>query len=379
MAICLTTSACLADAVTATPWLAGVTKDSVYVSLEANSTATARVDFGLTSAYGMTAETQNVQATDAPTYVHNIKLTGLLPNTQYHYRVTQGASVSQDYSFWTAPLAGTTVRWGFAADSRSGTTVHNIIASGIASYQPRMMVYGGDLCANTSYSSWKTEWFVPNQVALNATTPWINSPGNHEAWNNNQTKAFTQSPTGDPDYYSFDYGDAHILVLNYMVTHSKGSAQWNFAAADLAASNKTWNIVLTHSPAYADRAGYDEVGDADFRAMATDVFEPNGVDLYLAGHQHFYQHNRVNGIEYLISGSMGAPLYSPDPNKDDYVVYTESIESFAIFDMTPTTFTINTYRGDNSLIESFVLVAPEPATLTLLGLGALAMLRKRRN
>lgn len=357
----------LADANYPLPWVAGVTKDSVYVCLEATTTMNATVEFGTTSGYGMTATTENYQATDvASSFVHNVKLTGLQPNTQYHYRVSHGSTVTANYSFWTAPLAGTPVRWGFAADSRAGSnTVHNTMAGLISSYAPRMMVYGGDIAHyGWSRQNWIDEWFQPNQAALNTTTPWVNSPGNHETWGS-VTQAFTQSPYGDPDYFSFDYGDAHILVLNSMTPHGVGSAQWNFADADLAATTKTWKIVVTHYPPYVYRGGWGLLGDLDNRAMATQVFEPRGVHMVLSGDAHLYQHLRKNGVEYMVMGSFGSSLYSVADGPE--VVYGESTYNFGIFDMTPTALTLKAYRQDNSLIEtvSLVAVVPEPSTLVL--------------
>lgn len=374
----------LADANYPIPWVAGVTKDSVYVCLEATTTANATVQFGTTAAYGLTATTENFQATDvAASYVHNVKLTGLQPNTKYNYRVTHGGTVTANYEFWTAPLPGTPVRWGFAADSRPGVSSwHNTIAGLIAGHAPRLMVYGGDLAnSGTQRANWISDWFQPNQAALNATTPWVNSPGNHETWGD-VTKAFTQSPTGDPDYFSFDYGDAHILVLNSMTPHGRGSDQWNFAAADLAATSRAWKIVVTHYPPYVYRDGYGLLGDADNRAMAAEVFEPNGVDMVLSGDAHFYQHLRRNGIEYMVLGSFGSPLYTPTTGPE--VVYTEKTFNFGIFDMTPTTLTLNAYRGTNTLIETISLTkaVPEPAALAVAGVlaaaGAVARAMRRR-
>ena len=365
----LAVSAALGDAVKPTPWLGGVTDSSVYACLEANSTVAATVQYGLTAAYGMSAATGYTESTGS-SYVHNVKLTGLQPNTQYHYQVTQGSSVSADYAFWTAPLAGTPTHWGFAADCRTYTATHNNIAARIDGHDPRMMVYGGDLCNTNSYSSWTNEWFVPNQAALNATTPFVNSPGNHEGWNS-RTKSFTQAPTGDPDYYSFDYGDSHILVLNYMLPYSVGSAQWNFAAADLAASHAKFKIVVDHSPAYC-YGGHGN--DTTMVAMTSQIFEPNGVDLVLAGHSHLYQHNVVNGIHHMVIGSFGAPLVPV--SSGPYTVWSESTESYGIIDTTSDYLYLRTYRGDGSLIET--ITVPEPATMCLLALGALAMVRRRR-
>lgn len=367
-------SAALGDAVKPIPWLAGVTDSTVYACLEATNTSAATVDFGLTNTYGMTATTTgpggSAQSTTASTYVHNVKLTGLQPNTQYHYRVTQGASVSGDYSFWTAPLAGTSAHWGFAADSRTYIATHNNVIAQVLPHNPRMMVYGGDLCNTSSYNDWTNEWFVPNQNALNATSPLVNSAGNHEGWNS-QTKAFTQSATGDPDYFSFDYGDTHILVLNYMLSQANGSAQYNFAAADLAASTAKFKVVVNHAPAYC-YGGHGN--DSEMVAMTTNIFEPNGVDFVLAGHTHFYQHNLVNGIHHMVIGSMGAPLRTP--SSGPYTEYTEATTCFGIFDSTSDTLTLRTFRGNGSALET--IVVPEPATMSLLALGGLALLRRRR-
>ncbi len=363
-------AAALADAGRPTPWVAGVTQSSVYVELEATNTTAAKVDYGLTNSYGSTASTESTQAVGS-NYVHNIRLTGMAPNTQYHYRVTQGSSVSGDYRFYTAPAPGTAAHWAFAADCRTNTADHNSMAALIASYDPRMVLYGGDLCASASYSSWNSEWFVPNQEAQNATAPWVNAVGNHEGWND-LTKAFTQTATGDPDYFSFEYGDAHVLVLNTEISRGLGSAQWNFAAADLATSTAAWKIVAFHKSAYVSGSSHGE--DPDMVAMSEQIFVPNGVDLVLTGHSHFYQHNFVDGIHHMILGSFGAPLATP--SSAAYTIYSEQTYCFAIIDTTTSLLTLTTYRTDGSVIETIQI--PEPASLSLLALGSLALTRRRK-
>jgi len=353
-----------------TPWVAGVTETSVYVCVEADSAGpNAVVDYGTTDLYGLQAVTESTQATSSGRYVHNVKLTGLLPNTQYHYRLTQGSIVSADAAFWTAPPAGTAVRWGFAADTQTRPTVHDAIIGLIDTYDPRMMVYGGDLVSHyDQYSWWETDWFIPNQSALNATTPWVAAPGNHDGWPA-WTKAFTQSPEGDgvngDGYFSFDYGDAHIVIVNNYVPDGPGSAQWNWVAADLAATTKTWKIVAFHEPAYVTWQ-YGEGGNADMKAMTTQIFEPNGVDMVLNGHYHFYQHNLVNGIHHMVVSSCGGTI-EPGVN-GPYSLYTEQTYTFGIFDMTYYSLTLSAYRDNNTLIESFTLtkdVTPPPAPANL--------------
>ena len=342
------------------PWLAGVSANSVYVCLEASDTSAATVEFGLTRKYGRTATTERTQSTDFEGVnngrsVHNIKLRGLQPNTQYHYRAKHASDVSEDYSFWTAPLPGTYARWGFASDMKfppRGLPVHNDNAALLAAKNPRMVVYGGDL-ANPGVANWNVAWFVPNQNALNATAPFVDATGNHEDWNS-LTKAYTESPDGTDGagngYYSFDYGDAHILILNNELSCAEGSDQWNFAVADLAATKQKWKIVVHHQSAYVRYVpgsymyNYDGTGkNAEMEHMSEQVFAPGGVDLVLGGHMHTYQHSYINGVHHVASAPYG--MGPRTGTYSDWTVYAEDTNGYLIIETTSQTLTVTTYQG----------------------------------
>jgi hypothetical protein len=371
------------------PWLAGVTTNSVYVSLEDTGTANVTVDYGLSPSFGSQAFTENYQATDYGYNVHNVKLTSLQANTRYYYRVTNPTTslVTATYSFYTAPAPGTSARWGFAADCRSGsttsttdTTNHNNMAGLIAAQNPRMMVYGGDLCYGSTWPYWNQQWFLSpynasltNQINLNATTPWVNAAGNHEGWNA-LTSAFTQGPNGDGNgYYSFDYGDTHVVIVNNFAPGGDGvgSAQYNWVANDLASSTSKWKVVAFHCPAYSYGS---HGGDADMQAMTNNLFETYGVNVVLAGHNHFYEHVYLDGIHHMTIGSFGVGPGGPGTGPG--YVYGEQTMCFGIFDTTPTTLTLTTYRQDGTVIET--IVVPEPASLVLLAGGLVALLKRRR-
>jgi len=134
------------------PYLQAVTPSSVYVLVEDDSTTPVTVDYGLTTAYGMTATTESTATTTASpaTYVHNIKLTGLQPNTLYHYRAFQSGVYSNDYTFTTAGAPGTQFRFAWIADMRTGTSVHDQIAARVLSANPQVSLYGGDLAYDGS-------------------------------------------------------------------------------------------------------------------------------------------------------------------------------------------------------------------------------------
>jgi hypothetical protein len=341
-----------------TPYLQAVTTNSVYVLVESDSTSQVKVECGTTTAYGLTAYTETYETTTASpvTYIHNIKLTGLQPNTYYHYRVSQGGGTpSADYTFGTTVNPGTSFRFAWMADCRTGTSIHNSIASLIQSANPRFSLYGGDLCYDSSYNKFKTEFFLPNESALIANVPFFNAAGNHETWGTN-TKAFTQdtSTSGNQGYYSFDYGDVHVLVLNYMDPNWNnivGSAQYNFAQADLQSTTKRWKIVTCHCPAYC--AGGDG-SNATMQTLTTNIFKPNHVDLVLAGHSHFYQHNLVNGIHHVIIGGGGAPLHTP--GNASYTLKSVQDYCYGIIDETPTSLNLSVYNAQNTLLDTVVIL-----------------------
>jgi Calcineurin-like phosphoesterase/Purple acid Phosphatase, N-terminal domain len=332
-------------------YLQAVTAESVYVMAESDNTNPLTVEYGLTNSYGNSATTESTIPTTGGTYIHRIPLTGLTPETTYYYR--RG---SHSASFKTAVNSGTPFRFAWLADCRTGTAIHDSIASRILAAAPLFSLYGGDLCDDgASYSIYKEQFFRPNQLALAGSVPFFNTTGNHELWSTN-TQAFMQAPastSGNQGYYSFDYGDLHVVVMNYMDPggYAAGSPQYNFIASDLAATTKPWKIVVCHSPAYV-KGGHGE--DANMIALTSNVFEPNDVNLVIAGHDHFYQRNLVNGIYHLIIGSAGADLSDPGP-VGGYVQVSDKTYCWAIFDLTSTTLEIHVYDETGAAVDSLML------------------------
>jgi hypothetical protein len=166
--------------------------------------------------------------------------------------------------------------------------------------------------------------------------------------------AFTKGITvqsGTEDYYSFDYGNMHVLVLNFMVNYAVGSPQYNFAMTDLSSTNKTWKLVISHAPGYCS-GGHGE--DAGMKTLATNIFEPKHVDMVLSGHSHFYQHNRVNGIEHMVLGGGGAPLYVPV--NASYTLKSVQDYNFGVVDVTSNYFLLKVYNNYNVLLDTVRMI-----------------------
>ena len=360
------------------PYLQAVTTKSIYVLVESSSADVLSVEYGVTKPYGSRASTESIEQTTDHTFVHNVKLSGLSPNTVYHYRAVLASSASEDASFRTAPNPGTSFRFAWMADVRLakypnswtapipgagflfawmadhswGGEVHDAISKRIADANPVMSLYGGDLCINSSYSAFKEQFFRSNELALITRVPFFNTVGNHEKWSQN-TKAFTQapeSPSGTQEYYSFDYGDMHVLVLNNEVNYSEGSPQYLYAQSDLSSTSKPWKIVIYHRPAYC-AGGHGE--DSKMKTMSEKIFEPNHVDVVMNGHSHFFQHNLVHGIHHMVLGSAGAPLYTL--GTAPYVVKAAHDYSYGIIDVTPTSFSMMVYNDKGTPLDTLLL------------------------
>jgi len=339
------------------PYLQAVSTNSICVLVEATTTDPVTVHYGLSPSYGSSAQTVSYWPTDnSPvTYVHRVMLTNLQANTQYYYDAVHGNSTSAGSTFLTAVMPGTNYRFAWMADDRSGPTVHDQIAGLLTAQNPRFSIYGGDLCYASTYSYWKSEFFTPNEIIAIGKIPFFGVVGNHESWTPD-TWAFEQNPVSQSDtqaYYSFDYGDVHFAVINFMVDYSVGGTQYNFFSSDLAASNKTWKIAVSHNPAYCS-GGHGE--DPVMISWSQNIFVPDHVDMVISGHSHFYQHNLVSNIHHMVIGTAGAPFYVPT-----YASYTiKSIQTYcwATVDVTPTSFYMKVFDNNNAWIDTVILNKP---------------------
>jgi predicted phosphodiesterase len=334
------------------PYLQAVTTTSIYVLVESSTTDTVVVEYGLTGSYGLRARTESCDTTTNSTYVHNIKISGLSPNTPYCYRALQRGATSDEATFRTAPNPGTGYRFAWIADFRTGVTVHDSIARRVKEANPAMSLYGGDLGINSKYSSFKEQFFRPQELALIARVPFFNTPGNHEKWSTN-TKAFTQAPSsssGSQDYYSFDYGDMHVLVLNNELPYDEASPQYQFAVRDLSTTTRAWRVVIAHRPAYC-AGGHGE--DDGMKKLSENVFVPNHVNVVFGGHTHFFQHNLVDGIHHMVIGSAGAPLY--DTKTAPYVLKSAKDYNYGIIDVTSSSFNLMVYNDKGMPLDTLSL------------------------
>jgi hypothetical protein len=305
---------------------------------------------------------------------HAYTIGDLLPATRYYYRITT-LGVAYTGSFLSAP-AGSVTQLKFLAygDTRSYPDTHNAVAGAILSainadstYQTFSLFMGDYVYNGGTESYWTTEWFPFAQTnirTLTAKVPFAGCMGNHETYPSPPgttlfTKYFPYPFVGDR-YYSFDYGPAHVTVVDQYVAYDSTSAQGLWFKNDLASSNKTWKFVLLHEPGWSAAGGH--ANNTTVQNHIEPFCERYGVAILFAGHNHYYARAVVNGIQHVTTGGGGAPLATPAAGQP-YVVATAKAYHYCqvAIDAGVLSFkAINSQTG--AVIDSFTLVRTIPDT-----------------
>ena len=106
-------------------------------------------------------------------------------------------------------------------------------------------------------------------------------------------------PSGTEQYYSFDYGNLHVISLDSQVSVRNSAnlqAMKDWLLADLQSNTSDWTIVIFHHPPYTkgshdsdDALGGVDQPIFDMREQFNPLFEQYGVDLVYSGHSHSYE------------------------------------------------------------------------------------------
>jgi 3',5'-cyclic AMP phosphodiesterase CpdA len=154
-------------------------------------------------------------------------------------------------------------------------------------------IYGGE-----TPSDFRKKFEKPYQGLLAAGVKFYATLGNHdEPPRQIDYKPFNM---GGKRYYSFKpKADIRFFSLdsNYM-----DPEQLEWLERELKASGSDWKIVFFHHPIYS--SGEKHGSNLELRKVLEPVMIRNGVDVVLAGHEHFYERIKPQkGINYFIIGS----------------------------------------------------------------------------
>jgi hypothetical protein len=304
---------------------------------------------------------------------HSMLIGGLTPGTTYQYRVGDGSVSSATHSFSTAPAPGATFSFAAVGDFGGGGPGETDVANRMATDTTQFTLTVGDNVYPDSqdpdflnfYSDFDGRFFKQYSQVINRQSFWPGN-GNKEYYGDGAHWRIFSLPNNER-WYSYDWGDAHILVLDTEQPYAPGSPQYEFAAADLAANqDKTWRIVVTHRPAYSSTS--NNSSNEDVQTHLVPLFEQENVSLVLSGNSHNYERSypllggqpASGGITYVVTGGGGnghnlftipQPAWSAYRNDVDY--------EYARVTVSPQSLQLQAIEGeDGTVLDSVTIDAP---------------------
>jgi len=291
------------------PYITGTTTDSSIINWKNENATTGVVNYATETYYQEHGGYDRTITETESKQLHHVAITNLTPNTVYHYQLIIRNESTSDYTFRTFPTneSFTFIVYG---DTREQTGLftqmerHKLVADRIAGEKNiSFVVHTGDfVCFGNDLEEWNR--FFDASRAMLANTTLYPVLGNHEDNHPNYYDAF-----GVPEWYSFDCGNAHFTILDsndWASPHMTEQTEW--LQNDLNTSG-AWKFVSFHHPPYSSSETHWG-GWINFRDYWDDVFINNSVDAVFNGHVHAYERYEENGIQYVVLGCGGAPLYS---------------------------------------------------------------------
>ncbi len=317
---------------------------SLYVNWNTETEESTIIAYGTTASLGDTIRISGVRNH------HHAMLTGLLPATEYFYRVVPWGDVKQ---FMTFPAQAETLSFVAFGDTRSDSVAHHSVIDRMAAYDYNLIMHSGDLVNNGGTTSdWRIFFNVEDTVLQNH--HFLPAIGNHESpfWPYDTLFALPDSE----DYYAVNFGNSHFIILNTDI--DLYGAQRDWLIDDLSTANSDtaidWIFVNFHRPPYSSGSHGSQL---DVRNAWCPLFETYGVDIVFSGHDHNYERTLpINGVVYIVTGGGGAPLR--DVGSSSWTAYSEKTYHFCLIDITAKKLFLRAIKPDGTVFDTLVIDKP---------------------
>ena len=270
-----------------------------------------------------------IDASGATRNIHKVNLTGLQPGTTYFYRVGGNGYFSEVFSFTTESEQGESFTFFNMTDTQAYNdkdystyrNYANVLANAVRNYpEGAFVIHSGDAVINNNLEHY--DYLYQLISPYSATLAMMITPGNHELQKDTMSfvkgldnlRTHYQFPENGPEgaegtVYSFDYGNAHIVILDSNQTVNY-SAQIAWLKKDMQSSDKQWKILSIHTGPYNNYG----MGKTNLIAALDEL----DVDLVLFGHNHAFL--RSNPIKNKMTDSSQPGYFFQD--KEGTIYYS---------------------------------------------------------
>lgn len=281
---------------------------------------------------------------------HTVIVNNLFPDTKYYYAIGTTTSIlfnDVNCYFKTAPHTSATysspIRFWAMGDMAKQTQQQINVRDAYLNFKGNKHVDGWIMLGDNAYVSglnieYQLGFFNYYQDDILKNTVLWPVLGNHDYANDYNLRTSHQVPclsifdlpqqaecggvpSGNERYYSFDYGNVHIVNLDsyglenvngtyYALSDTSISPQVAWLKSDLSANHLPWVIVCFHHPPYS-LGTHNSDTEFDLIAIRNNVIpilESYNVDLVLCGHSHTYERSQYmkshTGIEASFDSSI---------------------------------------------------------------------------
>ncbi len=283
---------------------------------------------------------------------HTVSLTNLEPGATYYYRVGDA-----ERGWWSETGKITT-----ADGSKNTTFFHmtdpqsqseaqyerawaNITETAFELYPDAdFIINTGDHVDNADNTK-QWQWMFDTASTEIMSTFMMPTAGNHEThgefalYNNFALPYAPEQDFATGTYYSFDYNNVHIAVLNTNdldENEALTAKQLEWLQKDMEESTAQWKFVALHKAPYSHGSHYKDDDVCQIREQLQNLMPALGIDMVFQGHDHVYmrtgslvnnantayEHTYLNhdgevyrtqikptGTTYVISGTSGVKTY----------------------------------------------------------------------
>ena len=226
------------------------------------------------------------------------------------------AALAQDLRL---PNARDSLKFAVIGDSGQPGSGQTSVAKQMAAWRTRfpfefVIMTGDNLYGSESTRDYEKKFSIPYKPLIDAGVKFYASLGNHDDDGQIDYKPFNMDGR---KYYSFRPKNGirfFALDTNYV-----DARQLEWIDKELAASGSDWKIAFFHHPLYSSGETH---GSADLqRELLEPVFLKYGVNVVIAGHEHFYERLKPQkGVAYFTLGS-SAKLRKGDLRKTVMTAY----------------------------------------------------------
>lgn len=249
------------------------------------------------------------------------------------------------------------VRFVLIGDTGTGTKQQQELADLLAKSRQSftyefVLLVGDNLYGGEKPADYKTKFEDVYRPIIDQKVKFYAALGNHDE----PAQRFYQHFNMDgKEYYRFTKGNAAFYALNsnYM---DKKQVEW--LNSELSKDTSDWKVAFFHHPPYS--SGGKHGSDTQLREVVEPIFLKHGVNVVLAGHEHFYERLKPQkGIFYFISGA-GGKLRKGDV-KDNSPLTEKAFDadmSFMLVEITGNEMHFQVLSRTGQTVDSGILVRP---------------------